>query len=81
MLDTRYTSVTVKVVNGVPSVCWMTIQENNDPFQMTDLDINKAHKLMWELKLAGGDRRLEVDDINPKSYIYGVSHMFFWYHH
>lgn len=80
MLDTRYASVTVKVRNGVPTACWMTVQENDEPFQMTDLEIEKAHKLMWELKLAGGDRSIEMDKINPKSYIYCVSLMFFWFH-
>ena len=80
MLDTRYTSVNIKVKNGIPVSCWLTVQENDNPMEHTDLELDKAKKLMWELKKAGGDRGIDVDVVNPKSYIYYVVHMFFWYH-
>ena len=80
MLDTRYTSVKIRVVNGVPTDCWLTIQENEKPMEQTTLEPNKAKKLMWELVKAGGDRSIDMDDVNPNSYLYIVSHMFFWFH-
>ena len=80
MLDTRYTGIFVRVIDGTPAYCWMAIQENNSPTEHIDLELNKANRLMWELKKAGGDRSIEMDNTNPKSYCYYVSHMFFWYH-
>ena len=80
MLDTRYTGVFIRVINGVPTSCWMSIQENDNPAERTSLELDKAKKLMWELMKAGGDRGIDIDIINPKSYYYHVSHMFFWYH-
>lgn len=80
MLDTRYTGIFIRVINGTPVSCWMAIQENENPVEHTDLELNKAKKLMWELVKAGGDRSIEINIINPKSYFYCVSHMFFWYH-
>ena len=80
MLDTRYTGVFIRVINGAPVSCWLAIQENEEPMEHTYLEPNKAKKLMWELMKAGGDRCINIDDINPKNYLYTVSHMFFWHH-
>lgn len=80
MLDTRYTGVFIRVINGAPVSCWLAIQENEEPVERTSLEPNKAKTLMWELMKAGGDRSIEIDNINPKSYFYCVSHMFFWNH-
>ena len=38
--------------------CWMGQAVDDEPLEITDLTYDKARKLMWELKLAGGDKEM-----------------------
>ncbi len=40
--------------------CWMSQAVDDDPLQITDLTYDKARKLMWELKLAGGEKEVTM---------------------
>lgn len=74
MMETRYTLIEVMIADGKPFLCWMYI-EGSDPDSgyNINLDVRTAQKLMWELKLAGGTRRITMSDTSPKSYDYSVS--------
>lgn len=74
MFETRYTLIEVMIEDGKPYLCWMYIEGNDsDAGYNVNLDVLTAQKLMWELKLAGGTRRIAMSDNSPKSYNYSVS--------
>jgi len=37
---------------------------DDEPIRMTELDLDKARRLMWELKLAGGIRRVNINRLD-----------------
>lgn len=55
--------------------CEMLQSVDDGPLEATKLDINKAHKLIWELVLAGGKRSyrtnyLDRTIVNQSAYIF-----------
>lgn len=40
--------------------CWMGQSVDDEPMQITELAYDKACKLMWELKLAGGEKEITI---------------------
>ncbi len=46
--------------------CDMLQSVDDGPLEATKLDINKAHKLIWELVLAGGKRSYSTNYFNRK---------------
>lgn len=55
--------------------CYMTQSVNDEPLETTQISLDKARKLMWELVLAGGTRevhinRLDRDIVTRSAYIF-----------
>lgn len=46
--------------------CSLIQSVDDGPLESTQLDINHAHKLIWELVLAGGKRSYRTNYLDPK---------------
>ena len=41
--------------------CFLTQQVDDGELEMTRVDLDRARKLMWELKLAGGTKQVRIN--------------------
>jgi len=61
--------ITVNIIrhSDGSTTCWLGQQVNDGKVEITNLELDKANKLMWELKLAGGEKDV-VYTRDPKLY-------------
>ena len=59
-----YMSVTITDFGNGEVRCIFSESINDEPIRLSYIDINKAHKLMWELVLAGGKRSVSVSSLD-----------------
>jgi len=45
--------------------CYLSQSVDDEGLTMEKLPLNKALKLMWELKLAGGTKEVRINRLNP----------------
>ena len=44
--------------------CFLTQQVDDEEMEMERIDLDRARKLMWELKLAGGTKTVHVNSLD-----------------
>ena len=60
-----YISIAITEYGNGHVDCIMAQQVDDEPMTLDRLELNHANKLMWKLKLAGGNRRVRVNLFDP----------------
>ena len=60
-----YLSLVITTFDSSFSRCTFWQKLDNDELVKTSLELKDALKLMWELKLAGGEKTMEINAFNP----------------
>ena len=61
-----YICVTITDYSSGNTECFLNQSINDGPLEMQRISLDKARKLMWELKLAGGTKHMSVNRYNPR---------------